>query len=128
MIDVTFTIGSTDYHALLSTYNVTHKVETRTLITTMDGTEHYALQRRPVIVFSFIPLTDAQSKSLYDLLSAGTVSVTYTDPNTYTSQTQTRTANFRVASDIESVFGVKSVDGNRYYKGSTITLQQKAVL
>ena len=128
MIDVTFTIGSTDYHSLLSTYSVTHRVETRASVITMDGTEHYALQRRPVISFSLIPMTDTQAKSLYDLLSAGTVSVTYTDPYTYTTTVQSRTANFRVASDLESVFGVKSVDGNRYYKGGIITLQQKAVL
>lgn len=126
MIDVTFTIGSTDYHSLLSTYNVTHKVETRASVVTMDGTEHYALQRRPVITFSLIPLTDDQTKSLYDLLSAGEVSVTYTDPYTYTAVTPSRTGVFRVASDLSSVFGVKSND--RYYKGGEITLQQRTVL
>ena len=128
MINVTFTIGTTDYHTLLSTYNVIHKVETRASVLTMDGTEHYALQRRPVITFSLIPLTDTQTKSLYDLLSAGHVSVTYTDPYVYTNSVQSVTATFRVASDLNSVFGLSSVDGSRYYKGGEITLQQRTVL
>lgn len=128
MIDVSFTLGSTDYHTLLSTYSVTHEVETRASVTTMDGTEHVAIQRRPVISFSLIPLTDAQSKALYDLLSAGVLNVTYTDPYTYTTTNQTRTASFRVASNLNSVFGLKSVDGSRYYKGGDIVLRQRAVL
>lgn len=125
MIDITFKIGGTNYSALLSTYDVTYAAEYGESFTALDGTEYGTPRFRPIITFSLIPLTEAQSAALYGKLSAAqSVSVQYTDPY----QNAARTASFRVASDLNRVFALKSVDGNRRYTGAQIVLRQRAVL
>lgn len=124
MIDITFSINGTDYSGLLSTYNVTHEVEVKESVTTIDGTEYTASYRRPVVIFSLIPLSDEQTADLYTDLSQIIVEVTYTDP--YLGREAT--AIMRVASSLDSQFGIKSINGNRYYKGGEITLRQRTVL
>ena len=124
MIDVTFTLNGVNYSQLLSTYSVTHVVEYPTTVTAIDGTEYGYGRRRPTITFSLIPLTDAQSATLYDTLLSTNVLCVYTDPQLG----RTASASMRVTSNIESVFGLRSVDGNRYYKGGQITLRQRTVL
>lgn len=125
MIDITFKIGGTNYSALLSTYDVTYVAEYGESFTALDGTEYGAPRFRPIITFSLIPLTEAQSAALYGKLSAAqSVTIQYTDPH----QNAVRTASFRVASDLNRVFALKSVDGNRRYTGAQITLRQRAVL
>lgn len=124
MIDVTFTFNSFDLAPFLSKYTVTHVVEQAGKMTTLDGTERVALRRRPTISFVLVPLSDAQAASIYTALSAGIANVTYTDPHRNT----TASGEFYVASNIEEQFGITSIDGNRYYKGGTITLRQRAVL
>ena len=124
MIDITFQLNGVDYSGLLSTYKVTHEFEVRDTLTTMDGTEHTAEYRRPSVLFSLQPLTEEQSDDLYDILSGINVSVVYTDP--YIGDETS--ATMRVTTPLESSFGLKSIDGNRYYKGSVITLRQRTVL
>lgn len=124
MIDVNFTFNGFDFSPYLSTYKVTHEIEIADSVTTMDGTEHVAVRRRPSITFTLVPITDAQAASLYTALSAVMGTATYTDPNIGESVS----AYMRVTSNIERVFGLRSVDGNRYYKGGAITLRQRAVL
>ena len=124
MIDVTFKMNGTDYSTLLSTYKVTHEVETRESVTTIDGTEYVAVFRRPTVTFSLIPMTDSQINALYDILSNIQITVTYTDPNLG----QDATAVMRLATSLETVFGLRSIDGNRYYKGNSIILRQRTVL
>lgn len=124
MIDVTFTINGTDYSSLLSTYNVAHEVQVQKMVTALDGTEYTAQFRRPVLTFSLIPLTDAQTADLYEILSGINVEVIYTDPYFDTD----KYAIMRVTTNFESVFGLRSVNGNRYYKGNPITLRQRTVL
>lgn len=123
MIDVTFTFNSYDFSGILSKYTVRHALEKRVSFVALDGTEHYAIQRRPIIRFSLAPLSDADAAAVYAKLSAITASATYTDP--YLGN---RTAQFYVSSDLEQTFGLRSADGNRYYKGGTIELRQKACL
>lgn len=123
MIDVVFTIGALDLHARLSTYQVDYETEYQETMTAIDGTEYGKAWHRPVISFSLYPLTDAQSKALYDELKKPSVVVSYTDPHI----NSTSTATMRLTTNIEAVFGLRSVDGNRYYKGGTITLRQRTV-
>ncbi len=123
MIDVTFVINNTDYSPLLSTYSVDYNVEEICSVTTMDGAEHVRSRKRPVITFSLIPLTDEQCAALYTALSGINVTVQYTDPNQ-----GVRTASMRVSSSIKSAFRLRSIDGNRYYKGDKITLRQNTVV
>lgn len=123
MIDVTFTFNGFNFAPYLSTYEVKYSLEEADSMVAMDGTEYVAIRKRPVIEFSLIPLTDAQSAAIYSALSVQTAPVTYTDPN----MGRDATAVMRLASDINRVFGLRSVDGNRYYKGGTITLRQRTV-
>ena len=123
MIDVTFKINNTDYSSLLSKYSVEYSVEKVKSVTTMDGTEHVTARKRPVVSFSLIPLTDAQCATLYTALSSLNVTVKFTDPNY-----GVRESTMRVTSSIKNTFGLKSTNGNRYYKGGTITLRQTTVV
>ena len=118
---ITLTFNDVDISNKLSTYNVTHEVESPVAITMMDGTEYYYQRRRPVITFSYQPLTDAEIRRLHNALSDLTGEVHYTDPNF----TLEAFGMFRVTSNLEYVFALNSVDGNRYYKGATITLRQR---
>ena len=124
MIDVTFKINGVDYSSLLSTYKVTHEVEYPTTITAIDGTEYGYARRRPTVSFSLLPLTDQQSAELYSNMLSMNVLCQYTDPYLGT----VTTASMRVITSLESAFGLRSIDGNRYYKGRVITLRQRTVL
>lgn len=123
MIDVTLTINDVDFSGWLSTYTVSHEVEVGTAITAIDGTEYASTRIRPVVNFTLIPMAESDIATAYNVLSAVNVSVVYTDPN-FGSQT----AVMRVTSNLEQVFGLRSVDGNRYYKGGTVTLRQRTVM
>lgn len=123
MIDVVFKLNSMDFHSKLSTYQVSFETTFQNLFTTMDGTEHGQLWKRPIISFTLIPMTDSQASQLFTELSKPTITVQYTNPHT----NGTSTGVFRIASNLEAVFGLRSVDGNRYYKGSKITLRSLGV-
>lgn len=86
----------------------------------MDGTEHARGYRdRDVITFSLWPFSDETAAADYDALSSAPLSVTYTNPHTGA----TRTTAMRLTSDLSAAFGLRSVDGNRYYKGGKIVLR-----
>ena len=123
MIDVTFKLNNVDWSTKLSTYQVIIDNEYPVVITTMDGTEHVYKRKRPSVQFSLIPLTDAEVKSLYDCLVSHSVSVEYTNPYTNTDVT----ANMRVTSNLLNAFGLSSIDGNRYYKGTEIMMRQLTI-
>ena len=120
MIDVTFKINGVDFAPKLSTYAVSCEFEYTSIITTLDGTEHVGkVNKRPSIIFSLMPLTDEESADLYEAITS-VCTVIYTDPH----MGQDYTASMRFVGSIESRFGLRSVDGNRYYKGGTMTLRQ----
>ena len=75
MIDVTFTIDGLDFSNLLSTYDVQYQKESHSTMTAIDGTEYESIRFRPIIVFSLIPLTDAQCRTLYTALNKQYLSV-----------------------------------------------------
>ncbi len=124
MIDITLQIGELDLSSLLSTYEVQHEVEYQHLMTSLDGTEHGAPRYRPVINFSLMPITDAQAAELYTAIRGMYANVTYTD----TFLGNDVTADMRITSNLQAVFGIRSINGNRYYKGGTITLRQRTVI
>lgn len=123
-MNVTLSINGYDISGELSTYEVIHERELLTSLITMDGTDHSVYKLRPSIQFSLRPLTDSETAVLYQELVNLEFTVLYTDPNFG----EDVTAEMQLASSLESVFGLKSVNGNRYYKGSTIVLRQKTVL
>lgn len=119
-MDVTLKINDLDISGLLSTYQVTNEITYRRVITTLDDTEHpYPGNIRPIIQFSLFPLTEKQISDIFSALSPLVVDVTYTSPYVGIEQS----AYMRVESNIDAVFGIKSIDGNRYYKGGTIQLR-----
>ena len=119
-MDVTLTFNGHDFSPVLSTYSVTYETEYRKVVKALDGTEYFGNPtRRPVVTFSLFPMTDAQAKEYYDALSIMIARCTYTDKATNTD----RTLQMRLTTNLEYVFGLRSVDGNRYYKGGSITLR-----
>ena len=123
-IDVTFTLEGVDYSQHLLKYKVSHEIETRKLMTAIDGTEYTATQIRPSIIFSLVSLSDEQSESLYEILSKPSIEVTYTDP--YLGDNQSSV--MRVVSELNSTFVIRDTNDNRYYKGDEITLRSRTVL
>lgn len=118
-MDITLTFNNRDFSARVSTYEVNKLVEQVKLITTMDGVEHAVQRTRDVVTFSLFPYNDTTATADYNALKALQATGRYTDPNTGSVSERT----LRVVSDINSTFGLKSVDGNRYYKGGKITLR-----
>lgn len=125
-LDVILTFNGYNFKPLLSSYGVDYDISYRKVVTALDGTEYFGNGlKRPIINFSLRPLTDAESKAAYDALKVMVASCSYTDPAISGSAdaSASRTAQFRVTSSLEAAFGLRSVDGNRYYKGGTITLR-----
>ena len=120
-MDITLQFNGVSFAPRLSDYRLTHEISYKRSVTTLDGKEHSTPGiRRPVITFSLFPLSDEQAGEYYAALSVLVAPATYTD--TWLGGA-VRTATFRVVSDLEVAFGLRSVDGNRYYKGGRIILR-----
>lgn len=121
MEGVTLTIGGHDFHSVLSTYAVSYAIDHGKVVTALDGTEYAGtLTARPIVTFSVFPVTDAEAKTLYEALtSTGPIECTYSDKATNTD----RTAQMRLASDINFFYALLSPDGNVRYKSGEITLR-----
>lgn len=120
-MNVTLTIGERDFSSRLSIYKVEKKLEYDSVITTMDGVEHFAYPRkRYTITFMPIPFNTLVAAADYAELATGVVTVTFTDPDVGTNPV---VRSCRVASDLNTVFGIDSVDGYVYYKRGEIVLR-----
>lgn len=119
-LDVRLNIGALSIGGALSTYSVQKEVYNPRIVTTRDGVEHVIRQDRDVISFRMLPMTDAFAALLYNALKENVISVEYTSPYINANIT----GDFRLASSIDSAFGLRSVDGNRYYKGGEIVLRR----
>lgn len=117
-MDVTFSINGTDLSAKLTKYSAIYENDYAQVVKTLDGHEHgIGGGFRPVINFMLWPDTDTTAADLYDLLKDRVVSVTFLIYG------EVLTRDMRVTSNLENVFGIKSIDGNRYYKGGEIQLR-----
>ena len=122
-MDITLTLNGRDFSSRVDKYAVQKLIEEVRTVTMLNGTE-YAVQRiRDAVVFALIPYDEETATADYNALKALEFVATYTDPNTGNSTTRT----LRVVSDLESVFGIKSINGKRYYKGGEISLRAKEV-
>jgi len=129
-MDVTLTLNGRDFHNRLSTYEVRHELITGPVVETQDHVEHAPITKyRDVITFSLFPMSDTDAALDYAALASGQFSATYTDPTHYDSESLAgessadKTATVRVVSDLDTIFGIRSVNGNRYYKQGSITLR-----
>ena len=121
-MDVTLKINGRDFSTRLSTYRVEQEITYPDVITTMDGTEYTGRKFiRDIVVFSLLPFDDETASEDFAVLSSGGLEVDYTDPSAAEALKQYR--KMRLDSSLSATFGLRSVDGNRYYKGGEITLR-----
>lgn len=121
-MDVTLEINGRDFSSRLSTYRVEQEITYPDMITTMDGTEHYGKPyRRDVIYFSLLPFDDDTANQDYAVLANYGLSVNYTNPQEDGAEKLYR--EMKLYSNLSSAFGLRSVNGKRYYKGGEIVLR-----
>ena len=121
-MDVTLEINGRDFSPRLSTYRVEQEIIYPDMITTMDGTEHYGKPyRRDVIYFSLFPFDDDTANHDYMVLVDTSLTVNYTNPQATDSEKLYKP--MKLYSNLSSVFGLRSVNGKRYYKGGEIALR-----
>ena len=125
-MDVTLEINGRDFSSRLSTYRVEQEITYPDMITTMDGTEHYGKpHKRDVIYFSLFPYDDDTSSQDYEALSSFVLSVNYTNPQVENSKKMNK--EMKLYSNLGSEFGLRAVNGKRYYKGGEIILRSVLV-
>lgn len=125
-MDVNLEINGRDFSSRLSTYRVEQEISYPDMKTTMDGTEHYGKPyRRDVVYFSLFPFDDDTASQDYSVLASPALVVNYTTPNVEGAEKQF--INMKLISNLSNVFGLRSVNGKRYYKGGEITLRAIAV-
>ena len=125
-MDVTLKINGRDFSTRLSTYRVEQEITYPDMMTTMDGTEHYGNPyRRDVIYFSLLPFDDDTANQDYAVLSDSSLSVNYTNPHADNAEKLYK--EMKLYSNLSAVFGLRSVNGKRYYKGGEIALRATMV-
>ena len=123
---VTLVINGRDFSARISTYRVEQEITYPDMLTTMDGTEHYGKPyRRDVIYFSLFPFDDDTANQDYLVLSDSSLSVNYTNPQADNAEKLYK--EMKLYSSLSAVFGLRSVNGKRYYKGGEISLRATMV-
>jgi hypothetical protein len=121
-MDVTLKINGRDFSSRLSTYRVEQEITYPDMLTTMDGTEHYGKPyRRDVIYFSLFPFDDDTANQDYVVLVDTSLTVNYTNPQATDSEKLYKP--MKLFSNLSSAFGLRSVNGKRYYKGGEIALR-----
>lgn len=117
-MDITWIINGTNFGDKLSTYRVDKEIAYQDVITTMDGTEHpVGKTSRTILRFSLLPMTEFESKELENVFRSMVFDVTYPQND------GTKTETFRLDSDLNSIFLLKSIDGKRRYRGDEIVLR-----
>lgn len=125
-MDVTFTINGRDFSSRLTKYIIEQEITYPDLITTMDGTEHYGKpHKRDIINFRLMMFDDNQAQEDYDILTASTLLVTYTNPQVQNQLKAERV--MKVTSNLTAAFGIRSWNGLRYYTGGDIQLRSVMV-
>ena len=125
-MEVTLVINGRDFSTRLSTYRVEQEITYPDMLTTMDGTEHYGKPyRRDVIYFSLFPFDDDTANQDYAVLSNSSLSVNYTNPQSDDAEKLYK--DMKLYSNLSAVFGLRSVNGKRYYKGGEIALRATMV-
>ncbi|MDE6903324.1 MAG: hypothetical protein K2P22_11370 [Lachnospiraceae bacterium] len=120
-MDLSLIVNGLDLHEKLSTYAFKNEVAYPEVITTLDQVEHpYPSVKRAVISFSLFPMTDMESSILYDALSDLIFDATFQNPHANAVETK----RVRLVSDLESVFALLSIDGNRRYNGGVLQLRE----
>lgn len=121
MMDITLKVNGLDLSGKLSTYSTAKKVSYSEIVTGLDNTEYpFPGVTKTEITFSLFPMTDEESAELYSAICGLVFQATYTDQMGGGDVAK----RVRVASDLESAFLLKSIDGKRRYKGGSIVLRE----
>lgn len=121
-MDVTLEINGRDFSSRLSTYRVEQEITYSNVLTTMDGTEHYGKTMiRDTVRFSLLPFDDGTAAEDCATLTKSELEVNYTVPQAGGSLKQN--IAMKLQSNLNAAFGLRSVNGKRYYKGSEIVLR-----
>lgn len=120
-MNVTLEINGRDFSPRLSTYNPYKEVSYGRVITTLAGREIPCSKSvRQMIEFSLIPTDYATADMDYAALCGNELVVTYTDPDQNGAR---QTKLFRLVSNVDSRYGIHSVNGKDYYKRGKFTLR-----
>lgn len=120
-MDVTLKLDGYDLSAMLSTYKTWQEITYPRTVTTLDNVEHPAPGViRTMLEFSLLPITDVTATEIYNKLSQFLISVEYTNMAKGVDEIRM----LCVMSNIEAEFMLKSIDGNRYYRGGTVQMRQ----
>ena len=118
---IELTINGVVFSRKLSTYRITQEVTYDKILTTVSGKEIAIGKKvRDVLTFSLLPLTEGEATSYYETLTSDNLEVVYT--NVGASR-----AVMRLASNLDAVFLLDSVDGRRRYRGGEIVLRSTEV-
>ena len=121
-MDVTLTINGRDFSSRLTQYSVEQEITYPDIVTTLDGTEHYGKpHKRDIINFKLMMFDDNQAQEDYDILTASTLLVTYTNPQVHNQEKIARV--MKVTSNLLATFGMRSWNDLRYYTGGSIVLR-----
>ena len=124
-MNITLTINNVDFSSRVLTYAVRKEITYGKTYTAVSGKEFVRRKRiRPIILFTLMPYADEQAASDYNVLKSSVLTATFTDPDT----NNTLTKEVRLMTNIEHIFLLDSIDGNRYYKGGTIQLRSTTVV
>lgn len=114
-------VNGVDFSAKLSTYNIDRELSQSKVVVTLGGEEReFGKTTRDVVRFSFVPLTEKESEQYFETLSASALRATYT-------KNGDKTADVRLASNLDKAFLLDSIDGKRRYRGGEIVLRNKRV-
>lgn len=117
-MDIKLIVNGLDLSEKLATYSVDKEVRYRQIITTLDDTEHpVSGSKRNVVRFTLFPMTEEESNALEGALAD------LVFESTFTLHGADRTETVRLASDLQNLFLLKSVDGQRRYRGGQIVLR-----
>lgn len=117
-MDITLIVNGLDLSKKLATYSVDKEVRYRKIITTLDDMEHpVSGSKRTIVRFTLLPMTEEESSELETALGS------LVFESTFTVNGVDRTEDVRLASDLQNLFLLKSVDGKRRYRGGQIVLR-----
>ena len=117
-MDITLIVNGLDLSKKLSTYSVDKEVRYRKIITTLDDTEHpVSGSTRTIVKFTLLPMTDEESSELEAALGP------LVFESTFSANGVNKTEEVRLASDLQNLFLLKSVDGKKRYRGGQIVLR-----
>lgn len=122
---ITLIINGVDFSGRVLTYAVRKEITYGKTYTSVSGREFVRRKRiRPIVSFTLMPHDDEQAQEDYDVFKAGTLTATFTDPDSET----TLTKEVRLMTNLEHTFLLDSINGKRYYKGGTIQLRSTTVV